>query len=536
MAEPTLYARMELRLNDFEKKLAKATKSTDTTMKKIDQSSTTMRQRTESNFSAMGKSAAGFAKSLAAPLLALGAVGTVRAVADIANGVARIGDEAKRAGLGVEAFQELKYVAEQNRVGVDALVDGLKELNLRADEFIVTGGGSAAEAFTRLGYSAEELNAKLQKPNELFAEVIGKLQGLDTAAQIRIADELFGGTGGEQFVQLIGQGEAGIRSTIQAAHDLGAVMSAETIAKADELDRKFNAVSTTVGTALKGAIVEAAAALDDFLNSFGQTPTQAFGAVNAELASTRQLMTDLAAAGGREFPELRDQLALVTGSISATGEGAVEAKLALLELAKNPDYAPLIGDLNGVISTLINLTGQAREAAAAVAAASSDPIGSGASFDDLQGTFFPKPTTKPGSGRTGGSSGSAAASQAKAILDQIAALEFERTTIGLNAKELAIANAVRQAGAAATDEQRAAIESLVAGNFDLQASQDQVNASLEQMGQIGQDVLGGVINDLLAGKDAADVFANALSSIGSQLLQSGLSSTTGQIYELRIAA
>src|SRR5690606_37067640 len=134
-----------------------------------------------------------------------------------------------------------------NRVGVDALVDGFKELSLRADEFIVTGGGSAAEAFKRLGYGAEELNQKLQNPNELFAEIIGKLQGLDRAAQIRISDELFGGTGGEQFVQLIGQGEAGIRSTIQAAHDLGAVMSSETIEKAAELDRKFHAVSTTVG-------------------------------------------------------------------------------------------------------------------------------------------------------------------------------------------------------------------------------------------------------------------------------------------------
>ncbi|MCB5411026.1 hypothetical protein H0485_13585 [Pseudogemmobacter sp. CC-YST710] len=54
---------------------------------------------------------------------------------------------------------------ETDKAGVDALTDGLKELNLRADEFVVTGGGSAAEAFERLGYSASELKQKLTDPH-----------------------------------------------------------------------------------------------------------------------------------------------------------------------------------------------------------------------------------------------------------------------------------------------------------------------------------------------------------------------------------
>ena len=179
-----------------------------------------------------------------------------------------IGDEAKRAGISVKAFQELRYVADQNRVSIDALTDGIKEMNLRADEFIVTGAGSGSEAFKRLGFTATELAEKLKNPSALFTEIIGKLEKMDRAAQIRIADEVFGGTGGEQFVQLIDRGADGIRQTIEEANRLGIVMDEQMIAKAAEVDRQFGMLTTTVGVKLKGAIVEAATALSDLTNMF----------------------------------------------------------------------------------------------------------------------------------------------------------------------------------------------------------------------------------------------------------------------------
>lgn len=209
--------------------------------------------------------------SLGGALVAGGVAGIVTQVGQIASAVAAVGDEAKRAGVGVKAFQELKYVAEQNRIGVDSLTDGLKELNLRADEFIVTGAGSAAEAFRRLGYDAATLKRKLADPSALFTEIIGKLGQLDKAAQICVADEIFGGNGGEKFVQLISQGEQGIRDTIAQAHDPGLVMSKDLIVKAAELDRKFQAVANTIGTKLKIAILEAADGVTAFLDRFKPT-------------------------------------------------------------------------------------------------------------------------------------------------------------------------------------------------------------------------------------------------------------------------
>lgn len=96
--------------------------------------------------------------------------GIVSQIINIAKSIANVGGEAKRVGVSAQAFQELSYVAEQSGVGIDALVD---RLNLRADEWIVTGKGSGAEAFVRLGFSAEGLKSKLKDPSALLSGISG---------------------------------------------------------------------------------------------------------------------------------------------------------------------------------------------------------------------------------------------------------------------------------------------------------------------------------------------------------------------------
>lgn len=112
--------------------------------------------------------------------------------------------------MSTKAFQELSFAAGQYQVTQSALTDGLKELSLRADEFVVTGAGPAKEAFERLGYSQGELNKKMKDTPALLLDIIDRMQGLGQAAKIRIADEIFGGTGGEQFVSMINAGAGSI--------------------------------------------------------------------------------------------------------------------------------------------------------------------------------------------------------------------------------------------------------------------------------------------------------------------------------------
>lgn len=268
-ADERLVVMLEARVTEFEKRMRQAERRGTSTYQGLQNGSGKATRQMEAD---MARSSRGINQSLASVSGNLGAFGKAFAASALATGlammtrqasatvreIAQIGDEAKRAGVAVEAFQEWGYVARQNRIDIGALTDGFKELNLRADEFVITGKGSAAEAFNRLGYSAADLKEKLKDPSELMLEIMGRLEGLDKAAQIRIADELFGGTGGERFVELLSQGEAGIRKTMEEARKTGVVMDSDMIAKAQELDAKFTEVADRMRGIWRAGVVEAA--------------------------------------------------------------------------------------------------------------------------------------------------------------------------------------------------------------------------------------------------------------------------------------
>lgn len=290
--EERLVVSLEARIRDFERNMQKAERTGSGSFNRLRQGSRGATQAMESDMirstqrinQALAQTSTrigSFGKALIGGL-ALGAgIGALegfrQAAVESTKSILELADGAKVAGVSFKAFQQLKFVAEQNRVGVDALTDGLKEMSLRADEFVLTGAGSGAEAFQRLGFSAEDLARRLKAPDQLFITIIGRLRQLDKAAQIRISDEVFGGTGGEQFVQLINQGEAGIRAQIKAAQDLGLVMDDSMIAKAEEVDRAFKVITTTIGTHLKSAIVNAVSAWSTFLDSYREFQDQQKG-------------------------------------------------------------------------------------------------------------------------------------------------------------------------------------------------------------------------------------------------------------------
>ncbi|GGE26593.1 hypothetical protein SAMN05421774_11255 [Gemmobacter megaterium] len=287
-------------------------------------------------FSRMSGLATGFVGGLGAGLVTTALSSLNADLAGTVKGIAQLGDEAKRSGLGLRAFQEWKFVAEQNRIGVDQLVDGFKELSLRADEWIVTGGGAAAEAFTRLGYSASDLRSKLKDPSALMLEIIGRLGQLDKAAQIRVSDELFGGSAGERFVELLGQGESGLRSTIERAHQLGIVMDSELVAKANDLDRKFGEIGAKIDNFFKRMVVGAFEAAEDYSRlrrEHGELFAQferftAFGAFGASM----DLFGSAAGAFATETKNLADALSVELSEAMNTVRGQAEAlESALIE-------------------------------------------------------------------------------------------------------------------------------------------------------------------------------------------------------------
>lgn len=274
---------LEARIRDFEKNMQKASGTAERSYGKMRRDSRSATVQMEQD---MIRSTSRINQALAAASLKIGAYGkafvgglvaggAVAAVSRLSDGVrtatanvAKLGDQAKIAGVSLKGLQELRFIGERNRIDLDAMIDGLKEMNLRADEFVVTGKGSAADAFRRMGYDAADLGKKLKQPMELFTELIGRMRQFDRAAQIRLADEIFGGTGGERFVQLIGEGEEGIRRMRQEAHELGQVLDDEVVEKARELDAIFRNAADTISTYLHGAAVRLADDLYSIVEAF----------------------------------------------------------------------------------------------------------------------------------------------------------------------------------------------------------------------------------------------------------------------------
>ncbi|MDI4663677.1 phage tail tape measure protein [Xanthobacter autotrophicus] len=256
----------------LERGFRRAAQSGDQHLGTLEKRAERAKQRLETSMGAAAEKVSGSIKGIGAAFaggllggFAIGGASEIpNVIRDVTRSLAELKGEAQRAGIDVEQFQALDYAAKQSGVSIDALTDGLKEMQLRADEFVLTGKGSSAEAFQRLGYSADELKEKLKNPVALFDEIIARLKKFETAPAIRIADEVFGGTGGEQFVRFLDSSAKSLQQLQADARGAGVVLDRDIIAKGAEIDKAFQKLSDTIGTRLKGGIVSTAIAFDDF--------------------------------------------------------------------------------------------------------------------------------------------------------------------------------------------------------------------------------------------------------------------------------
>lgn len=502
---------LEANLSRYTREMERARRDTDRRIRDIEQSARRGAGNIDQIFARMG---AGMRAGILGAIGGLGVQQAFQQIRQAASELAQTMSDATRAGLGVEEFQALKFAAEQSRIGVDGLVDGLKELQLRVDEVIVSGGGSASEALTRLGFSAEELAAKIRDPIGLFDEIIDRARELDRAAQIRILDEVFGGTGGESFLQLMRDGQRGLADLQAEARASGAVLDEELIDKAVDIDREFNKIATTVGTTLKGAIVSATYAVRDFLRVLGGTgsgdsvsPVQAIdgqlAALEAQLAQQRGL-NNMAAVG-----QLEGLIADLRVERSAAAEAQRELQRGLA-FARDP---------------------MAAEEPASPAAPAA-PYRGGA------------PVTETGGRGARGSANAIVDGYAKIIAagqQRISQLQLERDTMGLTIaaaaaltfEQEALAQAQRD-GVALTEAQRAEIAGLATEYGALTeavAAAAETQQRLDEVSGMVADTMTDVFTGLVTGaNNAQEALAGLLQQLGRLLVNRAFTSLLDGVF------
>ena len=399
-------------------------------------------------------------------LAGLGIGLSIQGVKQIVADIGIIETAAKRAGMTIKSFQQMKYVAETNRIEVDAMADAFRELNLRANEYAQTGKGSGAEAFAQLGMSPEEVKQRLKDPADFMLEIIDRTRRLkDTAAGIRIFDEIMGGQGGEQFVSLIEQGRDKLTETIKEGEELGRVLSDDVVQAAADVDKAFVEITNTVSTSLKAAIVSAALQLRYFLDLFNTVENRSLDTLTKQRDEKQRALNMKTGDYRGAFLPPKEQIEKELAEIDAQ----IKAHKDKQKLPNQPDDSIL------------------------------PPV-----------TPYILPEDKKK--KTGGSRSvktTDAEREKKAIDDLITSLEEELTLVGLTDEARDKEIALRKAGASATDAQRNQITALIEARYQEQKAVEAVEEQLRRnadaaldLADISMNMIDTIIDGSFSAKEA----------------------------------
>lgn len=199
-----------------------------------------------------------------------GIVSNLSEAVDLARSIGDNIDKSSRAmSLSTDAYQEWSHVMDINGASVTDLNRGL--MNMRK----VLGGGEASKEFTeamdKLGLSTKKTNGELKTSEELLDETLKALADFDTstseglAERDMLAQSLFG-RGGTKLNAMFDGTSKDIEDLKQQAHDLGLVMSEESVSNA----AAYNDAVTNMNASIESfrvAIVESILpALTDVFN------------------------------------------------------------------------------------------------------------------------------------------------------------------------------------------------------------------------------------------------------------------------------
>ena len=398
-------------------------------------------------------------------LPALVTVGSFTGLRGLIADAAELGDLAERLGVGAERLQELFFVAEQNGSTIRDFTDAMSRLNRRLGLFAQDGGGPAAAAFKELGISATDASGRVRSADDVFDEIVTRLEAYQTEAEkAALASALFGDDAGPRLVQLLSIGKRGLDEFSQKARESGAVIDEELIRRAGELDKKIAALSTTISTEFKSAVLELIEVISN--------------AASGEGGPFRVLegMIDAAATKLSDAMDLMDRADYVDKLQRAKELEAEIARLA--KSASDPDNNILVRLVSGEL--MQRAQRQLAELRAEIRKIENDFAVRrefGGTPTGPRPASAPAPVTEVAARRFTGAAGKEAQKRALTIQQVARALEFEHDQLLRTDREQAIYNALQRAGIDAGDERAKGVIRLVEAIQD----QQEINRQAEKL-------------------------------------------------------
>ena len=170
---------------------------------------------------------------------------------------------AKRAGISVEAFQRQAFAAKQVGIEQDKLSDIYLDTNDKLGDFINTGAGPLVDFFDTVG---KKVGVTIDDFKGLSGDqALGLYVDTLDKANVNQAELSF-------FMEAIASDSTALAPLLvnnakamkEMGEAAGNVLSQDQIDNAQEINKAFDSMASTVGNQLKGAFINAATAAGDF--------------------------------------------------------------------------------------------------------------------------------------------------------------------------------------------------------------------------------------------------------------------------------
>lgn len=262
---------------------------------------------------------------------------------DLSVSFANTGDElltlSAQTGLTTTELQELQYASNFLDVSVDTLTSSTTKL-VRSMNSARDGSGDAAEAFKKLHVRVKDTHGALRDQNDVFKEVIDKLGKVSNETERdALAMEIFGRSA-KELNPLIKAGSDELDRYKQEAHEVGAVMSEDTVQAAgrlkdsmDKLDAVFGAAQNKLA-ALFAPILEK---IVDLLSKMDPTCLAIIGVIitlGTEFAKVAMVMKTLSVATALQtgMQEVFNGISIKTVAIVLAVAAAIAILVAIIGL------------------------------------------------------------------------------------------------------------------------------------------------------------------------------------------------------------
>lgn len=279
-----LQVSIEANLKQYERELARAQRTTVGALRKIEKDAQASAVRVEKRFQAMG---AGIGRALKGALAGVTVIGAARAIGNVVDELAELGEIAERIGVPVESLQAIQRAAIVTGASVEETNKALQSIAEQA----ATSGSALEKTFAASGRSLRDAQGNLRPMIDIFRDFSDILQQAGSQQErLAILTRVTGDRVGRELVEAFSKGGAAIDATLKDMAERGILHSQAQIAEAAKIRDAYKDFTDQIARYWQSMVVR-------LIQSTGLFETNQIAVLQRQLRARQALLQEAITAG-----------------------------------------------------------------------------------------------------------------------------------------------------------------------------------------------------------------------------------------------